>query len=63
MAQRPTCMICGQADHHPQFDPDDVHFVCRGCDAAQTHLLDDDDDPDGRETARHLTILSIDIDE
>jgi len=63
MSVKPTCMICGQTGDRPLSGAESTEYLCFRCDEAQASLLDDDDDSDGRDDARHLTILSIDVDE
>jgi hypothetical protein len=57
----PTCMICNRPGNAAA-DGESV-YVCERCEQSHAHLLDDDDDVDGRAESRHLTILTIDIDE
>lgn len=57
----PICMICSTPGV-AAFNDDSSH-VCRRCETNHAHVLDDDDDRDGRAESRHLTILTIDIDE
>lgn len=57
----PTCMICSTPGVVAAND--DSSYVCKRCEVSHAHVLDDDDDRDGRADARHLTILTIDIDE
>lgn len=63
MSVTPTCMICDRPEERPAALADESSFVCRRCEHSQAHLLDDDDDGDGRADARHLTILTIEIDD
>lgn len=58
-----TCMICNATDRRRSPSADEGSYVCPSCERSQAHLLDDDDDLDGRSDARHLTILAIDLDE
>lgn len=58
-----VCMICNTTDRRVTAPSDEAAYVCARCEQAQAHLLDDDDDPDGRSDARHLTILAIDVDD
>jgi hypothetical protein len=58
-----TCMICNSTDRLRSPSADDGSHVCPSCARSHAHLLDDDDDLDGRSDARHLTILAIDLDE
>jgi hypothetical protein len=55
-----TCMICGTPGLAAANE--DGGYVCERCEANHAHVLDDDD-RDERAEARHLTILTIDIDE
>jgi hypothetical protein len=57
----PTCMICRKPATPAASG--DSSYVCPRCNERHAHLLDDDDDPDGRADARHLTVLAIDIDD
>jgi Zn finger protein HypA/HybF involved in hydrogenase expression len=56
-----TCMICSTPSAAAANE--DSSYVCQHCEAKHAHVLDDDDDRDGRAEARQLTILAIDIDE
>lgn len=58
-----TCMICNMTDGRRTQASDPGGYVCPRCEQTHAHLLDDDDDLDGRSDARHLTILAIDLDE
>lgn len=58
-----TCMICNMTDPRRTRGTDQVSHVCPRCEKTHAHLLDDDDDLDGRSDARHLTILAIDLDD
>lgn len=57
----PTCMICNRAGTAAAGGASE--YVCERCEETHAHLLDDEDDVDGRAEARHLTILSIDVDD
>jgi hypothetical protein len=56
-------MICNTNDGRRTPASDEAGYICPRCEQSQAHLLDDDDDLDGRSDARHLTILAIDVDE
>ena len=59
MSTIPTCMICGSHEERPASLSDEGSYVCRRCGQIQAHLLDDEDDSDGRGDARHLTVRLI----
>jgi hypothetical protein len=56
-------MICNVTDRRRSPSADEGSHVCPNCERSHAHLLEDDDDLDGRSDARHLTILTIDLDE
>jgi hypothetical protein len=56
-------MICNSNEGRRTPASDEAGYICPRCEQSQAHLLDDDDDLDGRSDARHLTILAIDVDE
>jgi hypothetical protein len=56
-------MICNAPDGRRSPSADEGSYICASCEQSQAHLLEDDDDLDGRSDARHLTILTIDVDE
>ena len=62
MSTSPTCVFCGATADQLAAGSDEPSFVCKHCERHRLPLLDDDGD-DGRPEARHLTILSIDVDE
>lgn len=58
-----TCMICNATDGRRSPSVDEGSYICARCEQSQAHLLEDDDDLDGRSDARQLTILAIDLDD